>query len=327
MPLTGLKVILAGRPDPPIPEDVAPDHPVRTCRIRWLDVSPHATEIGRLARQELSILLSGDQLHRDLLGLITASGGGLTLGDLQELTGNAAYELESLFGGLLGRTLISQLDLDSRNPQRVFVFAHDTLREEAINRFGIALDRYRGRIHDWSRTYQQGGWPAKTPEYLLRAYPRMLRNEHDYVRLAGLATDTIRHDRLLNATGGDAAATAEIVLTQQLLLQRHEPSLSALGLLAVHRMLIARRSVDIPLELPVIWARLGHVHRGEALARGFGDPEARAKGLASVAYVLAGRDFDHYRALLAEAERVTENISDAGASARALAPVSGLVRS
>ena len=52
-PDDSLRVIVTGRPHPTLPDDVVGDHPLRACRVRRLPVSEHATDIGRLAREEL----------------------------------------------------------------------------------------------------------------------------------------------------------------------------------------------------------------------------------------------------------------------------------
>src|SRR5262249_7745620 len=135
----GLRVILASRPHPPIPTDVPADHPIRACRIRRLDVSPHASHTARLARRELDELLNGDRAHREVIGLIAGCGSGLTIEDLEELTDRARYELDSMIGGVFGRTVASRTDRVALDPRRVVLFAHETLRVEAIRRLGRAI--------------------------------------------------------------------------------------------------------------------------------------------------------------------------------------------
>ncbi|ANZ41454.1 hypothetical protein BBK82_41380 [Lentzea guizhouensis] len=66
--------------------------------VRALDVSEHARGVERGATQELNLLLAGDQLHRDVLGLITAAGGGVTLDDLEHLAGQSRFDIEPLLG-------------------------------------------------------------------------------------------------------------------------------------------------------------------------------------------------------------------------------------
>jgi hypothetical protein len=89
-----LRIVVAGRPDRPLPGDVPADHPLRTSgRVQRLTPSPYAAEIADRAGRELSELLHSDEAApRDVLGLITASGGGLTRTELEELTGLAPYQ-------------------------------------------------------------------------------------------------------------------------------------------------------------------------------------------------------------------------------------------
>ena len=53
-PPAGMRVIVAGRPNSPVPDDVPDWHPLRDPGIvRVLAESPHARDAGRLGRQEL----------------------------------------------------------------------------------------------------------------------------------------------------------------------------------------------------------------------------------------------------------------------------------
>src|SRR6201993_1050744 len=53
-PPNGMRVIVAGRPNPPIPDDVPDWHPLRDpAIIRSLRTSPYARDVQRLGRQEL----------------------------------------------------------------------------------------------------------------------------------------------------------------------------------------------------------------------------------------------------------------------------------
>ena len=59
-PPAGMRVIVAGRPNPPIPDDVPDWHPLRDPGIiRSLQDSPYARDVQRLGRQELQRLLHG----------------------------------------------------------------------------------------------------------------------------------------------------------------------------------------------------------------------------------------------------------------------------
>ena len=93
-PTAGLRIIVAGRPDPPIPADVQDDHPLRDPAIvRVLDGSRWAEVVKADMHRELKRLLRGDVAQQDLLGLVAAAGGGLSADDLAELTGLSVYEI------------------------------------------------------------------------------------------------------------------------------------------------------------------------------------------------------------------------------------------
>ena len=163
VPMPGMKVIVSGRTDPKLPEDVPAGHPLRSCRVRRLANSPYATEVERTARLELRDLLATGGLRRDLVGLITASGGGLTMADLEELTNRPRHEIETLLGAAFGRTVVARTDPMNPDAQHVCVFSHDTLREQAVDILGPRqLARYRDPIHAWADMYrtQEDGWPA-----------------------------------------------------------------------------------------------------------------------------------------------------------------------
>jgi hypothetical protein len=170
----GLAVIVAGRPDPPIPADVDHDHPLRTCRVRWLSDSPHARRVTEFAEQELAEVLAVDSDRHDglgfqVLGLVTASGGGLDRDDLHVLTGQPAYQIDRLLRGVFGRTVAGRID--HRVGERVFLFTHETLREQAVESIGRqSLAEFQERLHTWADGYLHRKWPAETPRYLIRGY-------------------------------------------------------------------------------------------------------------------------------------------------------------
>jgi hypothetical protein len=104
-PPAGMRVIVAGRPNPPIPDDVPDWHPLRDPGIiRLLADSPHARDLQRLGQSELKRLLRGSQVEQGLLGLLTAARGGLSGCDLRELTGASLVEIEDVLHTVAGRT-------------------------------------------------------------------------------------------------------------------------------------------------------------------------------------------------------------------------------
>ncbi|MFC8845794.1 hypothetical protein [Micromonospora sp. NPDC057141] len=313
----GVRVIVAGRPDPPLPADVNndPGHPLHQCRVRLLAASPHAQQVMQLAQDELDEVLATDPdrddgLGRQVLGLVTASGGGLDHRDLHELTGRPVFEIDWLLRGVFGRTIAGRSDPHAA--KRVFLFTHETLRVQAIDRLGPhTLAGFVQRLHTWADCYRRQRWPAGTPAYLLRGYQRMLEATDDLNRLIVLATDPARHDRMLDATGGDAASLAEIAAAQTLNCAQPRPDLAAALRLAWCRDHLAHRNARIPARLPTVWAALGHPIRAEALARSIPAPYRQAQALTGlVEAIAAGGEHEWAQTVANDAERVARSIAD-----------------
>ncbi|WP_089298488.1 tetratricopeptide repeat protein [Actinoplanes regularis] len=281
-PIGGLRVIAASRATPALPDAVPADHPLRSCQVRQLIPSPHARDVGRWAKRELREQLAVDGAGRDVLGLITASLGGLNSADLGELTNRPHYELEALLDGVLGRTVGARTGVAGS-----LSFMHETLAAEAAERFGRALTTYQGWIHQWAGSYQDRGWPAETPQYLLHGYAHMLAAIPDLPRLVDAATDASRHDRLLHATGGDAVAHDEVLKAYEMAVGEGGTDLVFPARLAVRHRALASRNADLPSELPAIWVNLGQPDRAEALVRGISDLGGRGAALECMIDALA----------------------------------------
>jgi hypothetical protein len=301
-PPTGSAVLVTSRPGRPLPMDVPADHLLHRCARRRLAVSPHAREVERFARRELVERLREGPLHVDLIGLITASGGGLTRDDLAELTDASPFAVADVLSGAFGRSVAARTQRTA-GAGRGYVLAHRSLREAAERELGTRLDDYRDRLHVWSEDHRRRGWPASTPAYLLHDHPRVLAAAGEAAQLVELATDPLRHERLLEVTGGDAAALDEIKLAQLVSAQRHEPDLVAAVLLAVRREELTSRNRHVPVRLPAVWAALDRGERAAALARGLPKRKRRA-ALASAA--LAAADAGH----LDDAEALAGQVPD-----------------
>jgi Trypsin-like peptidase domain len=298
----GAAVLVTSRPGRPLPGDVPADHPLHRCTRRRLAVSPHAREVERFARRELGERLRAGRLHESLIGLITASGGGLTRDDLAELTGASPFAVADLLSGAFGRSVTTRTGRPG-GAARGYVLAHRTLREAAERELGPRLDEYQARLQAWCEDHRKRGWPAGTPAYLLHDYPRVLAAAGDAAPLAELATDPLRHERLLEVTGGDAAALDEIALAQLVGARRPEPDLVAAVLLAVRREELTSRNRHVPVRLPAVWAALGRGERAAALARGLPKRKQRA---ALAAAAVAAAEAGH----LGDAEALAERVPD-----------------
>jgi hypothetical protein len=302
------RIILASRPDPPMPNDVPADHPIRHLAPQILHPSPYARNLEINARNEMQRLLDGLSLQRELLGLITACGGGLTKQDLETLTSRKLYEIDRLLSGVFGRTVGSRrlVDRGDGRSERVYLFTHETIRVVALEQFGEgALTEYSDRIRAWADSYQNKGWPQSTPSYLLRGYQQMLANLNDSTRLTACATDELRQDAMLRATGGDALALTELRSARDLELQSSDVNIGSLLLLAAHRDYLIQRNSRLPVGLPALWVMLGQPARGEALAAPITDPMRLAVSLVRLAESSAiSGDGSHAIELVKQAESV-----------------------
>ena len=316
----GLKVIIASRPNPPIPADVAPDHPLREpAYVHVLGRSEHAQVIRETAELELRKLLTGPKSQRDLLGLVTSAGGGLTRSDLEELTGLAPFEVSETLRGVTGRTFTIRAGgwrTSADETSRVYLMAHETLQAQAVASLGERqLSIYRDQLHRWAESYRMAGWPARTPVYLLRGYFRMLRASRDAARLITCATDAARHDRMLSISGGDAASLIEIATAQEFILTLEDLDLVAMARLALHRDDIVARNHYIPSLLPIIWVLLGDPDRAENLAQSLGDVVEQSRALAAISGALARAG------MLQRADKMARSVIDPVKRAESLAIV------
>ena len=316
-PAGNVRVLVTSRPHPGIPDDVPGGHPLRHCVPRLLDPSPFAHHIEVAAKNELMEQLHGDQLQVDILGYVTASGGGLAMADLAELTGSPQWAVDAKLRTVFGRSLMTRAQrgpVPAGPDDVVYLFAHETLGAVAEATLGNDLGPYRRRLHGWADGYRERGWPADTPQYLLRPYWTLLadKGQGDLRRLVDLATDPRRHDRLLAATLGDGDAIAELTTTQERALEQPLPDLATLGRLAVHRDRLEGRNEHLPVELPALLVRVGQRRRGEAIAKSM-PMHSQPKALAGVAGALA--DAGRWE----RAERTARELTATDSRARALA--------
>jgi hypothetical protein len=324
-PAAGLRVIVAGRPDPPVPSDVPDDHPLRDpAVVRVLAGSRQAAVVRADMQRELKRLLQGSPAERDLLGLVAAAGGGLSADDLAELTGVALYDVKENLHAVAGRTFTARASQWQRAGPLVYVLGHEELQTSAIDSLGSArLAEYRHRLHAWAEDYRRRGWPAFTPEYLFRNYFRLLLEERDIPEILACAADDTRHDRMLDVTGGDTAALTEILEAQSLLMRGEEPDLPSIARLNVHRTRISERNAYVPVTLPAVWAAIGHPERGEALARAINDPSQRARALAEL--TRTADNPDRARVLADLALAAAQAVGEPSLRARALTELAGAV--
>ena len=194
-------VLVLSRRYPTLPVDVPAEHPLRLVKQVELARSPHAAAVQLRAHSDLEAVFGrrdSDGLAIELLGLLAASRGPLSVGDLAELVRLGGSRVPVVrVRRVIEREIARLLEPTGRHEASRFVFAHDTLRERAETEFGADLHDLAQRLHAWGRDYAAAGWPAcGVPAYLLDSYPALLR-----------ATGSARHaERLYGDLGYIEAA-------------------------------------------------------------------------------------------------------------------------
>jgi hypothetical protein len=236
---------------------------------------------------------------------------------LGELTKVPHVDLRACLEGALGRSLVrfTPVDLPAQDAGLAYSFAHDTLREMAVQLLGYDLSRYLQCIDQWAESYWRDGWPEGTPHYLGRSYARLLAHAGDLSRLVRLVTDSARHEWMRTVTRTDANALAEIFDSQQQLLKVPEPDLVTLGRIAVECFRLSLRNAALPPDLPAVWVQLGQPERALSLAHRISDPYWQAQALIDVARAFATAGHPD------RAEQVATRISDPHRQAQALIDV------
>jgi hypothetical protein len=304
-PPAELRVIVSGRPSPPLPNDVSQGHPLRDPNIvRRLTQSPRAAAVRELMERELQRLLHGSKLEKGVTAFIAAAGGGLSAADLAELSGAPDYRVEGLLTTVAGRSFTARESVWRYGlAPRVYVLGHEELQTMAATSLGRErLAKCRKKLHAWATSYRRRAWPEDTPEYLLRGYFRLLQETDDMDRLVACSTDWRRQDRLIQLAGGVGAVLSEITAVQERLLRSAAPDLPLIARLAAHRAILGGGHANFPV-LPQVWAMFGYWDRAATASEAIADPDERAQCLTELARLAAEEgDLNWARKLAAQAE-------------------------
>jgi WD40 repeat protein len=203
------RVLVSSRPHPGLPDDVDAQHPLRVTEPVELTASPDAAELRVEAEREIAALLDPDAaasaLAYDVLGLLTAAAGALSVADLADmLEGVKPREVRAF---LVNRAARSVQPLRTRHGPR-YGFAHQTLLETCQQHPDVGGDPdYQRRLHRWADDWRSRGWPGaegvarETPDYLLESYALTLAGDAE--RLAALVCDVGWVDAAVLRTGVD----------------------------------------------------------------------------------------------------------------------------
>ncbi len=217
------RVLVSSR-TPTVPLRVEAKHPLRTSVTVTLADSQKATEVKTLAQQELDLLLAADSvsaagtmLAYEVLGLLTAAVGGLSVEDLAAMIPDASKPTVRTFV-----TRYASRSLQQASDGAGYQFAHQTLLDTCRAHPDVGDKAYCERIHAWADIWHGRDWPASreddtsTPRYLLGSYPKMLAGapqapiprQADTRRLGAITTDVNWVDAAVTRIGVDAVLSA-----------------------------------------------------------------------------------------------------------------------
>ncbi|MFF2618769.1 hypothetical protein [Kitasatospora sp. NPDC058046] len=289
-PPAGMRVLVTGRPNPPLPDDVPSDHPLReAAAIRRLEPWPGAQGIEEAATRDIQHLLHSE-LGRTVLGLLAAAHGALSRDDLAELAQVPPFEVERILRSITGRSLIpaaGPYQPPVTAGARRYLLGHAELHRAATAQLGRSLIVGHERaLHAWADTYRGLRWHHQAPAYLLYDYPRLLTALGDSDRLLTLALDPHRQRALLERWSADAAL-AHLDAARHAIAQQQPVNLANLAALAVSQDLLTAHTAALPPLVAQAFVRLGQAGRALDLARATDQPEVKAAQLASVATAMA----------------------------------------
>lgn len=271
VPPHGMRVVIAGRPHPPVPDDVPIGHPLRESSINhWLEPSPYAQAARLDAERDLIRLLDHASLGRDLVGFTVAAGGGLSADDLAALTDSRPRLVERELSAVTGRSFQKRSAHWDLTGPKIYLMAHEEIQQSAEDLISKGeISTYCARLHEWADYYRDAGWPISTPEYLLRGYTQLLSELQQTQRLVEFSCDTARHERLFEVTGADLEGLTEISISFDSLIR--ESAIGEQTVINALRLALARdklydRMESLPPSLMALWSRLGNVDRAVNMA-------------------------------------------------------------
>ncbi len=327
-PPHGIRILVAGRPHPPIPHDVPTGHPLRTDAINHrLTRSPHAATVRAEAENALDELVEKGGLGYQLLGLVAAAGGGLSAEDLAHLLGTRPLRIRRTLAGVTGRLFLTSPRTWAPEGE-VYILGHEELHNTALEMLtDDEIVAHRTLIYAWADLYCKRAWPSNTPEYLLRGYPQLLHSQADSGGLVKLACDPARHERLWQTTGSDLEALSEIdtaVSLHQTRAGRTGPDIRTSLILAIYRESLHEHSDNVPDDLIITRGLLGHADRAMNLALSCPERERQVNILVTTGHALIrSGSIDDARSFIRLAAEIADKLPTAQSKARSCAKISG----
>ncbi|MGW1563957.1 hypothetical protein ACWCQ1_46990 [Streptomyces sp. NPDC002144] len=295
-PPAGMRMIVTGRPHPPVPADVPDDHPLRDPGIvRALTPSSRARVISDVAERELQQLLDDTPIGSNLLGLLVAARGALSDRDLSDLLGVRPHDVRRRLRSIAGRSFLVDEHRHRLRPgpaadPHSYLLGHEELRRSAVSALGSSvIAECAARLHGWADGFRAKHWPPETPAYLLYDYPRLLRGTGSTERFVSLVLEPRRQMALLARSSVDTAL-ADLEEARQLVERERPRDFGVLAALAASRELLHEEARALPPSIAVAFARLGHAQRAIDLARTAPYTPAKAIRLAQVAGALTSID-------------------------------------
>ncbi|MFJ5833982.1 tetratricopeptide repeat protein [Streptomyces sp. NPDC093089] len=197
----------------------------------------------------------------------------------------------------------------------VYLLGHEELQQTALSLISATeLSEFRQRLHTWADRYHSQNWPPNSPDYLLRGYPKVLRETGDLRRLISLATSEHRHRCLRKKSGTDLAALTEIESSFDLMANTDGVSATLLrsaSQLAFHRDSLHESNRYLPDELFSLWARLGMVERAVNHAFAQDSRDRTIEALLSIGDTMHEMgELDSFLSLINEAYGLTLSVPD-----------------
>lgn len=334
----GTRVLLACRPNPPLPSDTDFNQSIRdrrsTSSWRDLAVSPHAK--SAFDRYDV-VQFMRTPAGRAVAAYLLTTATPLSVGNLIELVHDhtphvSEAEVQAVIGTSHGR-LLTPATIGTRGIG--YTLGHDRIGQHVLTVLDPGLEEldidpdnttawsnhadrilapWVEAVCQWASRFLANGWPESTPAFLLSdALPRFLADHRQHHHLlVQILTDEARQSRIAERYGTLAPALRQVRLAQAHLTRTGSvlPLASPIDLAIAGRLAFADRSLArqlgrIPDHLPAAYARAGNHSMAGQLVDATSNPRHAQLRLAEI-YLHAG---DHERATAA-IDRLLERDAD-----------------